>query len=107
MAMSQFRQKGKEGEKDVQSLEKLGLYYFALNPLLGNARQLREFVVRAVQRMPPGKTASNATTYLAPEILKTRLFGWRRYLSQVTSKIGLLRWKTDSKKSPPGLPASR
>ncbi len=90
MAMSQFRQKGKEGGKDVQSLEKLGLYYVALNPLLGNARQLREFVVRAVQRMPPGETASNATTYLAPEILKTRLFGWRRYLSQVTSKTGLL-----------------
>ncbi len=55
MAMSQFRQKGKEGGKDVQSLEKLGLYYVALNPLLGNARQLREFVVRAVQRMPPGE----------------------------------------------------
>ncbi|MCI0878569.1 MAG: tetratricopeptide repeat protein [Chloroflexi bacterium] len=55
MAMSQFRQKGREAGKDVQSVEKLGLYYVALNPLLGNARQLREFVVRAVQRMPAGE----------------------------------------------------
>ena len=55
MAMSQFRQKGKEAGKDVQSVEKLGLYYVALNPLLSNARQLREFVVRAVQRMPAGE----------------------------------------------------
>jgi len=55
MAMSQFRQKRKEGGKEVQLLEKLGLYYVALNPLLGNARQLREFVVRAVQRMPAGE----------------------------------------------------
>ncbi len=55
MAMSQFRQKGKEAGKNIQSVEKLGLYYVALNPLLGNARQLREFVVRAVQRMPAGE----------------------------------------------------
>ncbi len=36
-------------------MEKLGLYYVALKPLLGNARQLREFAVRAVGRMPAGE----------------------------------------------------
>ena len=36
-------------------MEKLGLYYVGLKPLLGNARQLREFAVRAVQRMPAGE----------------------------------------------------
>ncbi len=30
-------------------------FIMSLNPLLGNARQLREFVVRAVQRMPAGE----------------------------------------------------
>ena len=55
VALSQFRQAAQEAGKEVQSVEKLGLYYVALKPLLGNARQLREFAVRAVQRMPAGE----------------------------------------------------
>jgi len=55
MALSQFRQAAKEAGKEVQWVEKLGLYYVALKPLLGNARQLREFAVRAVYRMPAGE----------------------------------------------------
>ena len=55
MALRQFRQAGQEAGKEVQSVEKLGLYYVALTPNLNNARQLREFAVRAVQRMPSGE----------------------------------------------------
>jgi len=33
----------------------MGLYYVALSPRLGNARQLREFAVRAVERLPMGE----------------------------------------------------
>ena len=39
----------------VQAVEKLGLYYAAVASRLGNARQLREFAVRAVERMPEGE----------------------------------------------------
>jgi len=55
VVLSQFRQAAQEAGKQVQLVEKLGLYYVALKPLLGNARQLREFAVRAVQRMPAGE----------------------------------------------------
>ena len=55
VALSQFRQAGREAGRDVQSVEKLGLYYVAVTPRLANARQLREFAVRAVQRMPHGE----------------------------------------------------
>jgi hypothetical protein len=34
-------------------VEKLALYYVAVNPRLSNARQLREFAVRAVERAGP------------------------------------------------------
>ena len=44
------------GRKRIQSrnqqVEKLGLYYVALAPHLANARQLREFAVRAIERVP-------------------------------------------------------
>ena len=55
VALSQLRQAGREAGRDVQSVEKLGLYYVAVTPRLANARQLREFAVRAVQRMPDGE----------------------------------------------------
>ena len=55
VALSQFRQAAQETGKEVEWVEKFGLYYVALKPLLGNARQLREFAVRAVQRMPAGE----------------------------------------------------
>ena len=44
-----------EAGKEVQAVEKLGLYYVATTPGLANARQLREFAVRAVPRMPIGE----------------------------------------------------
>ena len=42
-----------EFNREINSVEKLGLYYVALNPRLANARQLREFAVRAIERVPP------------------------------------------------------
>ena len=55
VALSQFLQAGKEAGKEGQSVEKLGLYFVATTPRLANARQLREFAVRAVERMPLGE----------------------------------------------------
>jgi pimeloyl-ACP methyl ester carboxylesterase len=52
VVLSQFRQAGQETGRQVQSVEKLGLYYVALNSRLWNARQLRELAVRAIERLP-------------------------------------------------------
>jgi hypothetical protein len=53
VVLSQFREVGKEINREIRSVEKLGLYYVALNSRLANARQLREFAVRAIERVPP------------------------------------------------------
>jgi hypothetical protein len=53
VVLSQFRQAGKQMGHDVREVEKLGLYYVALNPRLSNARQLREFAVRCAERVLP------------------------------------------------------
>jgi hypothetical protein len=53
VVLSQFREVGKEFNREINSVEKLGLYYVALTPHLANARQLREFAARAIERVPP------------------------------------------------------
>ena len=55
VVLSQFRQAGQEMSREVQAVEKLGLYYIALNSRLANARQLRELAVRAIERLPTGE----------------------------------------------------
>jgi len=55
VVLSQFRQAGRELGREIQAVEKLGLYYIALNSRLANARQLRELAVRATERLPTGE----------------------------------------------------
>jgi pimeloyl-ACP methyl ester carboxylesterase len=55
IALSQFRQTGMEIGREIKAVEKLGLYYMALNSRLANARQLHELAVRAIERLPTGE----------------------------------------------------
>ena len=55
VVLSQFRQAGREVGREIKEVEKLGLYYVALNSRLANARQLRELAVRAIERLPIGE----------------------------------------------------
>jgi len=52
VALSQFKQAGREAGREIRAVEKLGLYYVALNSRLANARQLRELAVRTIERLP-------------------------------------------------------
>ncbi len=52
VVLSQFRLAGNEADREIKGVEKLALYYIALNSRLANARQLRELAVRAVERIP-------------------------------------------------------
>jgi hypothetical protein len=47
-------QAAQESGHQINSVEKLGLYYVTLNERLSNARQLHEFAVRAFERVPRG-----------------------------------------------------
>ena len=55
VVLSQFRQAGREVGREIKEVEKLGLYYVALNSRLANARQLRELAVRTIERLPTGE----------------------------------------------------
>lgn len=55
VVLSQFLNAGREYGREIRAVEKLGLYFVVLNSNLVNARQIREFAVRAVQRVPPGE----------------------------------------------------
>jgi hypothetical protein len=52
VVLSQFRQAGREVGREVKEVEKLSLYYVALNSRLANARQLHELAVRTIERLP-------------------------------------------------------
>jgi pimeloyl-ACP methyl ester carboxylesterase len=52
VVLTQLRQAGREVGREIQSVEKLSLYYIILNSRLTSARQLRELAVRAVERIP-------------------------------------------------------
>jgi len=55
VVLSQFRKVGQEVGREIKEVEKLSLYYVALNSRLANARQLRELAVRAVERLSTGE----------------------------------------------------
>ena len=55
VGLGQIRQWGREAGREIRAVEKLGLCYVALSTRLTNARQLREFAARAVQRVQAGE----------------------------------------------------
>ena len=79
VVLSQFRQAGQELSRDIRAVEKIGLYYVALSPRLGNARQLREFAVRAVERTPAGDDRVKYDHLFSPGDPENKAF-WMRAL---------------------------
>ena len=52
---TQFLSAAREYGRHIDEVEKLVLYYVALNPRLKSARQIRQFAVRCIERMPQGE----------------------------------------------------
>jgi hypothetical protein len=74
VVLSQFRQAGRQMGREVREVEKLGLYYVALNPNLSNARQLREFAVRCAERVLPGDDRLKYDSLFQPGDRENKLF---------------------------------
>jgi len=55
VASAQFLRAAEEMGRTVDEVEKLVLYYVALNPQISSARQIRDLAVRCIERMPPGE----------------------------------------------------
>jgi len=86
VVLSQFRQAGKQMGHDVREVEKLGLYYVALNPRLSNARQLREFAVRCAERVLPGDDRLKYDSLFRPGDLENKLF-WTQALQSAGALV--------------------
>jgi hypothetical protein len=52
VTLASLRRAGHDTGRDVAEVEKLALYYVAKNEGLDSARQLREFALRCLERMP-------------------------------------------------------
>jgi predicted AAA+ superfamily ATPase len=74
VVLSQFRQAGKQMGHEVREVEKLGLYYVAINPRLSNARQLREFAVRCAERVLPSDDRLKYDSLFHPGDRENKLF---------------------------------
>jgi predicted ATPase/class 3 adenylate cyclase len=55
VALTHLRGAAREASIELHAVEKMALYYVAVDPRLASARQLREFSVRAVERLQPGE----------------------------------------------------
>ena len=86
VVLSQFRQAGKQMGHEVREVEKLGLYYVALNPRLSNARQLREFAVRCAERVLPGDDRLKYDSLFHPGDLENKLF-WTQALESAGALV--------------------
>jgi tetratricopeptide (TPR) repeat protein len=86
VVLSQFRQAGKQMGHDVREVEKLGLYYVALNPRLSNARQLREFAVRCAERVLPGDDRLKYDSLFRPGDVENKLF-WTQALQSAGALV--------------------
>lgn len=86
VVLSQFRQAGRLMGREVREVEKLGLYYVALNPRLSNARQLREFAVRCAERVLPDDDRLKYDSLFHPGDRENKLF-WTEALQSAGALI--------------------
>jgi hypothetical protein len=71
----------REAGADLRAIERLALYYIAVAPRLASARQLREFSVRAVERLQPGEDRMKYDHLFTPGNPENKAFWiqWRPY----------------------------
>ena len=75
-ALTQFWLAGSERQRAINAVEKLALYYIAVTPELANPRQLREAVIRAVQRVPAWDNRVKYDHLFAAGDPKNKSFWW-------------------------------
>jgi TolB-like protein/Tfp pilus assembly protein PilF len=68
---------GRERKTPYSEVEKLALYYIARTPALENPRQLREFILRGINRVPLGEERVRFDHLFAPGDSKSKEF-WVR-----------------------------
>jgi hypothetical protein len=89
VALTHIRGAARESGVDLNAAEKMALYYLALKPRLANARQLREFAVRAVERLMPGEEALKYDHLFGPGDPENKAFWmqWRPYHRELVNRF--------------------
>lgn len=86
VVLRQLRQAGKEMGREVREVERLGLYYVALDPRLSSARQLRECAVRCAERMLQGDDRLKYDNLFSPGDPQNKLF-WTQALQNAADLV--------------------
>jgi predicted ATPase/class 3 adenylate cyclase len=81
VAVTHFKTAALEAGSALRAVEKMALYYVAVEPQLCSARQLREFALRAVERMQPGEDRLKYDHLFTPGSPENKTFWiqWRPY----------------------------
>jgi TolB-like protein/Tfp pilus assembly protein PilF len=87
VAVASFKVAAETLGHPISEIEKLALYYIVVNPLLGSARQIREFTLRGVQRVPPGEDRVKYDHLFDPGDPLNKEF-WVRAKSQAPGLVG-------------------
>ena len=87
VALTQVTRSAGRSGRVVRSIEKGALFYISVTPYLGNARQLTEFVSRAVGRMPAGEDRIKYDHLFAPGDPENKAF-WQRLQEKAPALIG-------------------
>lgn len=74
VTLANLRQAGKELGRVIIEVEKLALYYAALDSRLTNARQLRELAYRCMERIPHGEDRVKYDNFFDPGDSKNKEF---------------------------------
>ena len=85
VTLASLRRAGRDTGRDVAEVEKLALYYVAKNEGLDSARQLREFALRCLERMPSEEDRLKFDHLFAPgdQANKEFWFGARNAVPQL------------------------
>ena len=106
VALSQMLNAAADLDRSISEVEKLALHYLAAAPHLANARQLREFAVRAVER---GAATSDRIRYddLFDSGDPDNKTYWASVMPGADALVGSFVHIRDATASPPGHPAVR
>jgi TolB-like protein/Flp pilus assembly protein TadD len=88
VASAQFLRAAEELGRNIDEVEKLVLYYVALNPGISSARQIRDLAIRCIERMPPGEERIKYDYLFSAGDPENKLF-WIRAQSEENHLVNL------------------
>jgi predicted ATPase len=89
VALTHVREAARESGMEVKAVEKMALFYLAVEPRLASARQLRERSVRAVERLLPEEDRLKYDHLFDPGDPENKAFWmqWRPYHQALVSRF--------------------